>query len=836
MDSFPASVVVAQPVAGAVLLTDDQIVAGPTPVDGTSDPIEQHVTLDGVTGVTAGSILLGAEAIGVGGKVVAATPSGGKLEVVYDPLPPQELFDRLDLEQDYDLSAAVPVPAGALAPSAKVHRDADGAFVLDLGATAGPAPLATTCEGEASFITISGLQSTLENDLRFYLHERTDAGDPKAAGAYVHGKLVQKVSGSLKVDAGFNGTYTCKKTLWEVPIPVSGVASILARPELPIGVAVSGSGSLTLAGATLGVEGSAGLNVKAGFTWDDSGDVTLLHAVDPIVEPPSITADLVTPPDFRVGLGAFTGLSSGVDLKVAGIGDVNIVQAQLGPKQSLDLAGLSAQASDTHYASSYDLTGVASVAIGTDLSKLISWLKLPVTLQALQVQETLPISHSPTGSVAVSTTSAAPGDTVHVHVALDPDHVTYLGHYNVRRVLVYAFEDGQDPALVGTIELSASNQTSFDTDWDTSGLPAGDYHVVAFVVDDLLARIHELPLEVSADPKQTVHLANVCAASAGRVRAQNACSGSASWSEVQDPTANGVGIDVHTSSYRVHLRAGPERPERLPHHGGDGVVDRPRRLLQRRDAHLQHHQLGRRRDRIDHRPERGNLRQRSAHLLPERRQRHRAGLLHRWRQHRHRRRRARRLPRHDLRRERAAVLPRLRGRRARDAQGAERRQRRHPVRRQRDLHERPDRRRVDLDLELRLHRPAVAVAGLRHGRVRAAGTGPAALARVAGRHGAAPDHVASGAFMVRSRPPPYPSSTSAPGAGGRRVAGEGAPGSRARIDVDKRAPRVAGCAGGPRSSRRCARGRWRWRAARRRRRRGPRRPTPPPWIRWRSPA
>ncbi len=560
VDSFPASVVVAQPVAGAVLLTDDQIVAGPTPVDGTSDPIEQHVTLDGVTGVTAGSILLGAEAIGVGGKVVAATPSGGKLEVVYDPLPPQELFDRLDLEQDYDLSAAVPVPAGALAPSAKVHRGADGAFVLDLGATAGPAPLATTCEGEASFITISGLQSTLENDLRFYLHERTDAGDPKAAGAYVHGKLVQKVSGSLKVDAGFNGTYTCKKTLWEVPIPVSGVASILARPELPIGVAVSGSGSLTLAGATLGVEGSAGLNVKAGFTWDDSGDVTLLHAVDPIVEPPSITADLVTPPDFRVGLGAFTGLSSGVDLKVAGIGDVNIVQAQLGPKQSLDLAGLNAQASDTHYASSYDLTGVASVAIGTDLSKLISWLKLPVTLQALQVQETLPISHSPTGSVAVSTTSAAPGDTVHVHVALDPDHVTYLGHYNVRRVLVYAFEDGQDPALVGTIELSASNQTSFDTDWDTSGLPAGDYHVVAFVVDDLLARIHELPLEVSADPKQTVHLGNVCAASAGRVRAQNACSGSASWSEVQDPTANGVGIDVHTSSSAYTFVQDPNDP------------------------------------------------------------------------------------------------------------------------------------------------------------------------------------------------------------------------------------------------------------------------------------
>src|SRR5690606_3482061 len=151
-------------------------------------------------------------------------------------------------------------------------------------------------------------------------------------------------------------TYTCKGTLFRIPIPIAGVASLVARPVVPVGVAFSGSGSVTGAAVTVNLEQSIGLDLKAGFTYDAVDGLTLYHDFKPKPESPKLTFDLVTPSTYRIGASIFGGLASGVDVTIAGIEDVNLVQAQLGGQQSFDLAPAEAQAASDAYASSYDLS------------------------------------------------------------------------------------------------------------------------------------------------------------------------------------------------------------------------------------------------------------------------------------------------------------------------------------------------------------------------------------------------------------------------------------------------------------------------------------------------
>lgn len=547
VDSFPASIVVAQPVAGAVLIADEQVVARPVPVEGTSDPIRQRVELTGIGAVAPGDVIIGAETARIGGQVESVTPTADGLEVVYAPLPPRDLFDKLSLDYDIDLSAAPVVP---------VEGSVVGAEAMSgVVSAAAPEPK-EVCEGDVSFATISGMSTTFDNDLHYHLHLQDGVADLEPTTLYVDGTITQKVSGGVSVKAGFTGTYTCKAVLFRIPIPISGVAALVARPVVPIGVAFSASGSVTSAAASVNLEASTGLDLKAGFTYDETTGLTMFHDFAPKNEAPKLTLDLVTPSTFRVGASLFGGLMSGVDVDVVGLDDISLVQAQLGPQQSFDLATAGAQAASDAYASSYDLSIVASIGLGADLGKLMGWVGITVPVQVAQLQSTYPISKSPSGAFTASTTSVAPGDSLHLHVALDPEHLTYLTHYNVSKVEIYRSHGSEDPSLWRTIELSASNQSDFDTVWDTTGEAGGAYRFQAFVVDDLLAKVVEVPLEVAADSTLTINVADVCvepgtmgpsAMDPTAIGPLAACTGGTTWDYSQPDDDNGIAWEVHTT-------------------------------------------------------------------------------------------------------------------------------------------------------------------------------------------------------------------------------------------------------------------------------------------------
>lgn len=584
VDSFPTSIVVAQPVAGTVLLSDDEVAEPPTPVDGTSDPIRQRVVLTGVNGIEPGTVILGSQAISIGGRIEQVTPTTDGLSVVYAPMPPQDLFQRLSIDQDFDLAPAPIEPAAWLADHARITSPSRGTSSLHVLDALGTQSLGEICKFESMLVSVSSLTTTFENHLHFHLHLQDGVADPDPTQVYVDGKISQKTTSGLTVQAGFNDTVTCNPVLFRVPIPIGGVSALVARPEIPIGVALSVSGSITGAGVSVNVETNASLDLKAGFTNDAVDGFTLLHDVTPTSEAPSAKVDLITPSHLRVGASAFVGLASGVDLKVAGLDDISLVQAQLGPKQSLDLASGEAQADSNVYASSYDLAVTGTVGMGADLSKFLSWLKIHTSVQPWQVQVVFPLAHSPSGTFTVSQTDAVPGDKVHLRVALDSKNLSYLGHYNVSKVEIYRAKGSEEPSLYRTIEPNSSNQSVFEMDWDTTGLQGDDYRFYAFVIDDLLAKAAEVPLEVTEDSKQVVHLAGSCtAARAGTpavaptasgsrgygtqaVKAQtspllSACTGGTTWDYSQPSEANGVAWEVHTTGSDLIFRQDSGNPK-----------------------------------------------------------------------------------------------------------------------------------------------------------------------------------------------------------------------------------------------------------------------------------
>ena len=99
--SEPVMVMVAEPVAGAVLVSDAQITAGPTAADAmapTTVGARVKLSVTGVADLPAGTVVMAREGKAVAGKVVSATPAGGGLDVVLETIPLLALFKRLDVE------------------------------------------------------------------------------------------------------------------------------------------------------------------------------------------------------------------------------------------------------------------------------------------------------------------------------------------------------------------------------------------------------------------------------------------------------------------------------------------------------------------------------------------------------------------------------------------------------------------------------------------------------------------------------------------------------------------------------------------------------------------
>ena len=103
----PVAVLVAEPAAGAVLVSDEQVVSEPQPLgDPNAYPVNgdrYRVSLKDIDAPSAGAILLATGSAEIGGRVVSSAETGSGIDVEYELVPLTELLAR------YSFNLSVPI-------------------------------------------------------------------------------------------------------------------------------------------------------------------------------------------------------------------------------------------------------------------------------------------------------------------------------------------------------------------------------------------------------------------------------------------------------------------------------------------------------------------------------------------------------------------------------------------------------------------------------------------------------------------------------------------------------------------------------------------------------
>jgi hypothetical protein len=520
--SAPTLAFVASPAAGALLLTDDQVVSvgqplnlppGEAPGVGT----EYEVTLTGVTAPSTGTVILGAETAPVAGTVVSTRQESGQTVVTVAIAPLYQLFTDYDIALSIDLSVfpAVAVPTGSsrLSPSAtwnaERRRPPSGAarardddlspfqkFKCDAGAEA---HLASTS------VTLG-----LENELTLVLDDR-----PGYSKHALEGSLALSGNAAIKLDAGFEASVDCRAQ-GQIKLPVTGWFSVIAMPAVRAGLGAGIKGELKVAEGELGVTGKVGVSGVAGWECGEvSAACRSLDAMTPLNELKTKSEIPTVNGMHALISGQFYALA-GLDVSLlAGLANAEIVEARLGPEQTFDLAFEKDQAARADYASSYDLKVKGVIEPGSALKKAIKMVindeGVGVTFKA---ETTQPVSESPKGTLSLSKALVGAGQAVDFTVALDQSTTEYklIGH-NVKDVELYRKAEGElEFSFWKAAEQIGSN--SYGYHWVPAEADVGKYQFAALVNTQLVTPLLEVapnsiqPLEVSCFSGGSIRLAS----------------------------------------------------------------------------------------------------------------------------------------------------------------------------------------------------------------------------------------------------------------------------------------------------------------------------------------
>ena len=511
--SAPTLVVVARPQAGAVLVSDTQVVSVGPPLSvpaGESAGVgtQYEVVLHDVAAPVPGTVLLAAETAPVAGRVVAVRQDASGLVVTLALAPLYELFEAYDIRLSIALAAfefeEVP-ERGALA-GPRALWGAGSARPRALGAMR---PLdafepfrAFKCDASLEPQLIGkAIQLSLENKLNLVLEDRP--GHSKHA---LEGSVDIVGNAGLKLKAGFKAKGDCKAQ-GQIKLPVFGWFSALVMPAVRLGVGAELEGEILLVQGELGVEGKVGFAGVLG--WECGGAVPACRGLDEISPKYDLKTRSKIPSanDVQAKVSGHFYVVAGLDAAVLfGTLNAEILEARIGPKQSFDLGFEDDQAARPDYASSYDLKLEGVVEPGAALQKAIkAVVNDSATGVTFDAKFNLDLSESPKGTLAIDKAKVRPKETVTFSVDLDPKTVSYfLLGYNVTRVDLYRKrEDETKFTPWKAMDLIATHKASYR--WTPETADAGKYEFAAFVNTDqnipvplLEVKLNSIqPLEVS---------------------------------------------------------------------------------------------------------------------------------------------------------------------------------------------------------------------------------------------------------------------------------------------------------------------------------------------------
>ena len=530
VSSAAATVLVAEPAPGALLVADAQVVSvGPvtfTPADGPGPGLQYEVRLRGISPApAAGTIVLASESAQVAGKVVSTRDESGTLVATLELRPMYEVLRRYHIDWNLEVAPYAPEELQLRTAPPGVPEVQDGRS----GALSRRSPAdrllrpftAVDCDGsvEGSLFKKS-VTLTPNSSLDWQVQEFRD--DPDRPPSYVKHALVGALSLTGSIELGLNAEITvsgtCRAQLPPIRIAAFGAASVLVMPAIRVGVGVDLSGALHVAKGAVGISGTVGLQASIG--WECGGpagagcrgihDLSEIKDVKPKFEVPSIH-------QMKVKLDAQLYAFVGLDLAVLGGlgGYFGVAEAKLGPKQSGTFGFEDDQAHEPDR-SSYDLSISGSIGPGPGLSAAIKKVIDDDTVSVNLNQDIPPrkLSESPKGTLTVDKERTGINEQVKFTVNIAPETANYLGiGYNVVAIQIWRRPPGEDTfEHMEELDIfpSASAQTQFEKTWKPKAEHVGKNEFAAFVHTE----VHDtglLPLlEVADDSRKQVDVQAIC--------------------------------------------------------------------------------------------------------------------------------------------------------------------------------------------------------------------------------------------------------------------------------------------------------------------------------------
>jgi hypothetical protein len=503
-------VVIAEPVAGARLISDSQILSEPEPVVS-DEPVlvgsQLKVKLAPIPDIVPGTVLLASEAKAVAGKVISVAPNGEQLDVVFEALPIKMMFRKFDISGEITGTAmneqtvrATAQPVPTLSGQASPNEFKLGPF---------------TCTTSSSFSFLSGNLSTkIVFPFRLSYALTEDEILFKAVGP-----LNSTVSGTLTIGANLSFSTTCKQESGRIVLPVGGALAYLAGFQLPYGPKFELKASLQSPQVELGLEVKNSLEVTAGVRWTSSEgwvDLFDLKSSNDIKGKFNFPTSVK---NFRLEGSVFAGAYLGFDLgsyalqQISLAKPLSLLEGSAGLKAEVKFGGVQTQMDDSGYASKYELKAAVEIGLGKSTADAVKAALKKLTVDeehpegvggvSLKTNVSLetPLTRSPFGSASVDKNVAKQEEKVKFTINLDekdaflrPLPLTAL--YNVSQVIIYRSLEGGEAEEIKTLSAS-EGQKNFEWEWTPGQPDVGENRFWVFVLPKVL--FENFALEIKDD-------------------------------------------------------------------------------------------------------------------------------------------------------------------------------------------------------------------------------------------------------------------------------------------------------------------------------------------------
>jgi probable HAF family extracellular repeat protein len=492
------TVIIAQPVSGALLLEDARVMGEPQEVvAGQLSEIGTRYSIALTEGISPSidSVLLGNGEKAVAGKVVSVTPNATGYSVILERLPVGELFDRLSVNLQgtlvNDNLNAASSPSQSVSQSQLSEPNSKRLGTTRTAFDLGP----FTCQSDE---LINIINPSLKLDPKALLNFDFVL-DYESFGVTrfrfkIDGEISVALSGGLSLGGALMVNLICnEKNPISIPVPVGGPLAALLGPMVQLGMEFRISGELKatalgvelegkmIAKGTLGLEYTVQNGVKSLNTFESEKKFTpkIIKLDNPGIE---TKVEIATQPTFTLAFGnRFLGLP--------------LMVVKTGPAITMTFKAPKFQILNTVEPASYALTIKNSLEPGKDvqaaLEKVFSKEKVDyIKLNLLTITADIAVSSSPTpdgqNAITADHFSYQLGEKVKFNVTLDPANINFFpGVYNVKEVKIVRV--GTNGELIDVISAQpTAGQTKFSLEWTATADGVINKNFFAFVQPEFL--------------------------------------------------------------------------------------------------------------------------------------------------------------------------------------------------------------------------------------------------------------------------------------------------------------------------------------------------------------